>query len=159
MKKQYAIIKTLTFDEIKRDDVILLSHCLIKSIDLLAADGFRGTVVIENSIIDDLQIHSCWFTEGLVLRNCVVHGFVQYEMGGHNYRPFVMEGNVFTGFVDFSFCQFLDRVIIRDNVFMRGTNLLGNQGEKAAVTFETEPEVMGNAGKMDLDVDIEGEGV
>lgn len=151
MKKQYAIIKTLTFDEIKRDDVILISNCMIKSIDLLAADGFRATVVIENSIIDEVQVHSCWFTAGLVLRNCVVHGYFQYEMGGHNYRPFVMEGNVFTGFVDFSFCQFLDRVIIRDNVFMQGTNLLGNRGEKAEVKFETAPEVDGNAGRMDVD--------
>jgi len=122
-------IKYVNQDCLKSYEFFCLIDCLIDTIDLMGVFELNIQLKIENCIINNLRIHSCWFVKGLILKNCVVRGYVDYQMGGHNNDPIIIEGNVFTEFLNFFDCHFVNNIELRNNVFIKGTNLLGNKGE------------------------------
>ena len=143
-------IDKISPEDFKKLDNFHLTNCIIDTIDLVGVFEFRVNLVIENCIVNKLRIHSCWFVNGLIFRNNIVKSDVDYQMGEHNDMPIVMEGNIFIGFVNFFDCQFEKVIELRNNVFEKGTNLLGNKGEGFENSFANGWHVENNVGNVDL---------
>lgn len=75
---------------------------------------------------------------------------MDYQMGGHNLKPIVIEGNIFTDFLNFFDCQFENIVELKNNVLLKGTNLLGNKGEGFENSFAIGWLVEKNVGNIDI---------
>ena len=72
-------------------------------------------------------------------------------MGGHNAEPIIVLGNIFSEFVNFFDCQFDNDLEIRNNIFLKGSNLLGNLDEGFKNTFERNIILENNLGFLNLD--------
>lgn len=77
--------------------------------------------------------------------------YVHYEMGGHNKKSIIIAGNIFHGFVNFLDCHFENQLLIEKNIFLLGSNLLGNKNEGFANLFQSEIIIKENIGSLDLD--------
>ncbi len=150
MVKENQNIDILHQEDIKGHNSFLLANCIIDTIDLIGVFELNVHLTIEKCLINNLKIHSCWFVNGLLLKNCIVKNYVDYQMGGHNAKPIVIEGNIFTGFFNFFDCQFDNRIELRNNVFVKGTNLLGNKGEGFENSFVDGWVLENNVGNIDL---------
>ena len=122
-------IELISQDYLKSHKAFHLINCVVDTIDLIGVFELNVQLVIENCIINNFKIHSCWFVKGLILKNCIVKSYIDYQMGGHNKSPIILEGNVFIKFFNFFDCQFENTIELKNNVFVKGTNLLGNKGE------------------------------
>ena len=131
-------------------DFLKLSSCVIKSIDLIACFELETEIVVENCVIEELNIHSCWFVKGLTMRGCIVNGYIDYQMGGHNDDPMVFDKNIFTDFFNFFDCEFNAQIVFTNNIVMKGANLLGNIGEGFENRFNNGWEAKNNLGPIDL---------
>jgi hypothetical protein len=125
----------------------LISNQIINSFEIGFAN-INNEVTIENCIIDCLEIHSTWFTRGLNLKGNIIKNSIDYQMGGHNSCPIRIEENIFEGFFNFFDCHFEDIVFITNNVFKKGTNILGNINEGYKNTFENGFEIRNNIGNI-----------
>lgn len=144
-------IDILKQNDLEGYDTFHLVNCLINTIDLIGVFELNVGLTIENCIVNNFQIHSCWFVNGLTIKNSIIKNYVDYQMGGHNAKPIVIEGNIFTGFLNFFDCQFENIIELKSNVFEKGTNLLGNKGEGFRNTFANSYLVENNLGNVDLD--------
>lgn len=150
MVKENQNIDTLNRADLVDCKSFHLINCIINTIDLIGVFELNAYLILENCIINNLNIHSCWFVNGFLLKNCIVKNYVDYQMGGHNANPIVMEGNVFIGFFNFFDCQFENRIELKNNVFVKGTNLLGNKGEGFENNFAEGWLIEDNVGKIDI---------
>lgn len=91
MVKENQNIELLCQEDLKGHNTFHLINCIINTIDLIGVFELNVHLIIENCIINDLKIHSCWFVNGLLLKNCIVKNYVDYQMGGHNEKPIVIE--------------------------------------------------------------------
>lgn len=126
-----------------------LSNCVIKLLDINALEFFKE-VIITNCIIHKLVIYSSWFTGGLKFTNNIVLSDIDYQMGGHNKEEIRFEGNVFNGFFSFFDCHFDAKLIVKDNVFVHGTDLFTKENKGFDNLFENGFIVENNIGKLDV---------
>jgi len=129
------------------NETIEVTNCIIDSFEMNFTT-YQYPVEIYNCIIGNFLVHSTWFTKGLKLINCIIKENIHYEMGGHNVMTIIMEGNIFMDFFNFFDCQFDNKVIVRNNVFVKGSNLLSKEGYKS--TFNLGIEVNANYGTLDI---------
>jgi hypothetical protein len=154
IKNKY--VDSFSLDDVEKHETsVLLSNCFIETIDLVGSFELGFELIIENCFIDNLLIHSCWFSKGLSLKANHIKNIVDYQMGGHNTLPIFIKSNIFEQFFNFFDCQFSGYIEVSDNIFIEGTNLLGNMEEGFHNTFETAPVVKNNLGKIDCN----GEGL
>jgi hypothetical protein len=151
MVKRNQHIGTVTNDYFSGSDKYQFIDCIIATIDLIGAD-FKGHLIIENCVIENFQIHSCWFSSGFTLKNSIFKTSIDYQMGGHNSSPILIEGNIFLGFFNFFDCQFENSIELSNNIFIKGTNLLGNKGEGFENTFLNGWVVKNNMGEVALNI-------
>lgn len=150
MVVQNQHISLLTRHDIENDTSFHLINCFIDTIDLIGSFRLSVHLRIENCIVNNLKIHSCWFENGLVIKGSIIENAVDYQMGGHNKQPLLIQGNIFSGFFNFFDCQFDSIIEVRENIFNQGTNLLGNKGEGFENTFENGWIVEDNLGDIAL---------
>ncbi|WP_207513879.1 hypothetical protein [Longitalea luteola] len=150
MVKENQRIGTINKHDLKGYRTFQLINCIIDTVDLIGVFELKVYLIIENCVINNFEIHSCWFVHGLLLKNSIVKNYVDYQMGGHNKNPIIIEGNVFSGFFNFFDCQFEDIVVLTNNVFEKGTNLLGNTGEGFENSFASGFSVENNVGKVNI---------
>jgi len=113
---------------------------------------FYGNVVFESCEIKKFVFNYTYFFSGLRLIDCTVSEYLDFEAGGHNKNgEFILRSNTFEKFVNFFDCWFLEPVIVENNLFKDGTNLLGNVGLSFSVKFEKGKNVSGNQGRLDID--------
>ena len=129
MIKKNQNIEILNQDDLKNQNTYYLVNGIINTIDLIGVFELNVHLIIENCIINNFKINSCWFVKGLILKNSIINSYVDYQMGGHNNKPIILDGNVFIEFFNFFDCQFENTIELKNNVFVKGTNLLGNKGE------------------------------
>jgi hypothetical protein len=149
MVRENQNIDILNQYDLKGHNTFHLINCLVNTIDLIGVFELNAHLIIENCIITNLNIHSCWFVNGLILKNSIIKNDIDYQMGGHNVMPIVIEGNVFGGFFNFFDCQFENVIEIRNNVFKKGANLLGNKGEGFENKFVSGWFAESNVGSID----------
>ncbi len=144
------VIKVLNKSMLSLEEDIWVSNSIINNLDFDTTD-FKNSIIIENCIIERLGLHATWFTKGLLLRNNHIKGFVDYQMGGHNTLPIIIEGNIFYGFINFFDCQFDEHLTVKNNIFLSNTNLMGNQNEGFKNIFDNGITLEGNIGILDID--------
>lgn len=149
MNKNIELLDRSYFIE---NEVYHFINCVVDNFDLLGSFEFNTNLIFEKCIINSMRIHSCWFVEGFTIKNCVVNNDIDYQMGGHNKRPILIEACIFNGFFNFFDCQFESTFTMVDNVFKRGTNILGNEGTEYENTFANGCIVRNNLGEVDLDM-------
>jgi hypothetical protein len=150
MVKENQNITIVDFSDFKGKSTLLLSNCIIDTVNLIGVFELETHLVIENCVINNFNIHSCWFLNGLVLKNSIVRNSIDYQMGGHNMKPIILEGNIFLNFFNFFDCQFENTIELKSNIFMKGANLLGNQTEGFANNFAKGYFIENNIGNISL---------
>jgi len=128
-------IEKLSYTDLRPGETIYIKSSKIKEVNFDTTE-FYDKVVIENCTIGILKIHACWFHKGLLFRNNRVQSYVDYQMGGHNKEPILLEGNTFCDFFNFFDCHFEAILEVKGNTFTKGSNLFGNQEEGYRNTFE-----------------------
>ncbi len=150
MKIENKVINKLQSSELKTNSFFHIKNSIIDTLDF---EFFESDfeIIIENCIITNFLIHSCWFENGLVFKNNHVINYINYQMGGHNKKPINIWGNIFCEFVSFFDCHFEHKLILQNNIFLKGSNLLGNKNEGFENTFDSEIIIKDNIGNLDLD--------
>lgn len=145
------LIKYLDYNTIKEyiNESWSLSNCVIELLDINALE-FSKEVIITNCVIHKLIIYSCWFSGGLKFSNNVVLSDIDYQMGGHNKEEVRFESNIFNGFFSFFDCQFDAKLIVKNNVFIHGTDLFTKENKGFDNLFEHGFIVEGNIGELDV---------
>ncbi len=131
------------------NESLLLSNCVIEFLDLNSLE-FLEDVVIRNCVIHKLVIYSSWFSGGLKFMNNIVLSDIDYQMGGHNKKEIEFSGNIFKGFFSFFDCHFEAKLIIKDNLFVSGSDLFTKENKGFDNTFENGFSVENNIGKLDV---------
>lgn len=126
-----------------------LSNCMIEFLDLNALE-FLKEVTITNCVIHQLVIYSSWFSGGLKFANNIVLSDIDYQMGGHNRKEIEFSGNIFKGFFSFFDCQFDAKLIVKDNLFVNGSDLFVKENKGFDNTFENGFFIENNIGKLDV---------
>jgi hypothetical protein len=143
-------IELLDFSKLEELHSLTISNCTISTINFdLFEPNFQ--IKIEDCKIENFLIHSCWFKGGLLFRNNEVTNYIDYQMGGHNELPIILEGNIFNSFVNFFDCHFYAQLEVLNNSFIKGSNLLGNLQEGFKNTFGESPIFKNNIGDIDID--------
>lgn len=124
--KEY--IKNIDASYIVESKSYNISYSIVENLDL-RFEHFNELLNIEDCIIENLQLDAAWFLKGLIFKNNIVKSAISYEMGGHNEDIISIEGNIFFGFLDFFDCHFENKVFVKNNIFIEGSNLLGNKGK------------------------------
>lgn len=143
------VVELINWDDIVNKKIIEISNSIIRKIDLSSCEINEG-LLIRNCIIYDFDIHSCWWKNGLLFENNHVHGYIDYQMGGHNEETISLKHNIFFSFVNFFDCHF-GQLELYQNIFIKGTNLLGNQNEGFVNTFGVTPIIYENLGIINAD--------
>jgi hypothetical protein len=136
------------------ESLIINNYCVFNQILNKLELGFNvylSEVIIENCLIENIQIHSAWFKKGFIFRNNIVKCDIDYQMGGHNCDQILMENNIFMGFLIFFDCHFEEKIIVRNNIFQKGANLLGNIGKGYQNLFSNGIINENNIGNLSLD--------
>ncbi|MBO9596028.1 MAG: hypothetical protein J7599_24205 [Niabella sp.] len=142
-------IECISVTDLHAAKSLSLNNCVIETINLIGAFELNTSITIENSIINNLLIHSCWFVNGLSVKNCIILNRVDYQMGGHNQKEINIVGNIFNNFFD---CHFEKAVFVQKNIFVQGTNLLGNLDQSYFNTFENGIINTDNIGAINLNI-------
>lgn len=115
---------------------------------------FGKPVRFINCHFEECQFVFTYFLGGLTIDNCKFDDYLDFQAGGHNIagKPVIIINNQFSGFVNFFDCWYESEVIIKNNCFLQGTNLLGKP-ENIPVTFDVEPVIENNQGQLDIDTE------
>ena len=148
MKKiiNYQILKRIDNRDFDSNKELYISNAIIDTIDFRFT-SFIYPVRINNCIIGNLLIHSSSFEGGFMLENCVIKESTDYEMGGHNKQPFIIQNNIFINRIQFFDCLFEQQVIIRNNVFCQSASLFNGTN-----SFDNSYIVETNQGNLDLPI-------
>jgi hypothetical protein len=136
----------------ERQEGLHIENCIIDNLVSPAVE-FHGPVNLINSRFCKSLLVGAYFLSGLTIDKCIFETYTDFDAGGHNEIPnaFRIVNSQFLDFVNFFDCWFKNDVIIMDNEFAKGTNLLGNKGEPFRVQFDVEPRIENNKGRIDLD--------
>lgn len=150
MVKENQKIELINHYELINHNDFHLINCIIDTIDLIGVFELNVCLTIDNCIVNNLKIHSCWFVDGLLIRNSIINNYIDYQMGGHNIKPIIIEGNIFMAFFNFFDCHFENTIELKNNIFTKGTNLLGNKGEGFENSFAVGYLIENNVGSVDI---------
>lgn len=128
---------------------LVLDNCLVEEFSFVGVEFLRQ-VSIHRSIIKQLEIYGSWFVGGLNFTNNIVLSFVDYQAGGHNEKEFVLSGNIFCKHFRFFDCHFEEKVIVENNLFVEGTDLLAKENPGFDNIFGKGIDVHHNKGPLDL---------
>lgn len=131
------------------DDVLKISNCVISKLDF-STNTTRVKVIVEKCFIKELDVHSAWFEAGLCFKNNIVESAIDYQMGGHNKKTIEISDNIFVDFVSFFDCQFEAPLIVKNNIFSKGTDLFYKENQGFDNDFQEGVIAEGNIGKLDV---------
>lgn len=139
----------IDLDSIDKNEDVKISNSIINEMNFVSL-VFPKKVYISNCIIDKFVIYSCWFQGGLHFVDNIVLSDIDYQMGGHNIEDFILENNIFNGFFGFFDCQFKGDVMIRNNIFKKGSDLLYKENKGFDNLFEGQLIIENNIGRLDV---------
>ncbi|UOK42168.1 MULTISPECIES: hypothetical protein [Flavobacterium] len=129
---------------------VVFENCIIKHFS--GNIQFEKPVKLINCHFQKCEFFGAYFFGGLTIDNCTFDDYLDFCAGGHNKtgNPVIITNSNFKGFVNFFDCWYENEVIISNNKFHKGTNLLGKV-HNIPVTFEIEPTIKENIGALDID--------
>lgn len=133
---------------------VVLENCIVENFSG-SVTQFEKSVKLINCYFKKCSFTFTYFLGGMTIDNCSFDSYLDFQAGGHNKTNIVtITNNEFRNFVNFFDCWYNSEVIITNNKFHKGTNLLG-KAHNLTVTFDVCPLIMGNFGQ--LDINSEGE--
>ncbi len=132
------------------DKEVVFENCIVEKFSAIGQQ-FDKPVKLTNCHFKNCQFTFVYFLGGLTIDNCTFDNYLDFQAGGHNKagNPVVISNNDFKYFVNFFDCWYENEVIISNNKFHKGTNLLGRV-HNIPVTFDIEPIIKDNVGQLDL---------
>lgn len=133
------------------DQKIVFDNCVVESLACLSVN-FSKPVALRNCRFNSCQFTFSYFLGGLTIDTCCFDTYLDFQAGGHNQggKPVRIVNSRFSAFVNFFDCQYESAVIITDNHFLAGTNLLGRP-HTIPVTFAVAPLLARNSGQLAVD--------
>ncbi len=133
------------------DKEVVFENCIIEYFSG-SVTQFDKPVRLINCHFKKCQFVFTYFLGGLTIDNCTFDNYLDFQAGGHNKtgNPVIITNNDFKGFVNFFDCWYENEVIISNNIFHKGTNLLGKP-HNIPVTFDIEAIIKDNDGQLNLD--------
>jgi len=132
----------------------MIENCVLDEFDA-GVLTFEAPVTLDGvEVLGACLLHSCFFLAGFTAVRCRFRSGVDFAWGGHNKDGslFCLEDSEFDGFADFNDDWFEGPVKIRGCAFRGGANLQGLKGQPNHVTFDVEPIIESNTGRLDFDV-------
>jgi hypothetical protein len=132
---------------------VTIANCTLESLDA-GFVSFQGPVnLTEITVLGDCTFDACFFLAGFSAIRCRFKNGIGLRWGGHNKNDslFCLEDCEFDRFADFEDDLFEGPVRICGCVFREGTNIFGLKESPLRVTFDVEPVVELNTGRLDLD--------
>ncbi len=144
-----GILDIVDFD--KNDKIIRIENCFVESFKSESVE-FLTKIEFANSEFKKCTFSFAYFSGGLNIEKCIFYDYLDFQCGGHNSisNAFMIKNSIFNEFVNFLDCIYNGPVEISDNVFKKGTNLLGNKCQSYKVSFDVLPCIENNKGKIDL---------
>lgn len=133
------------------DKAVIFENCILENFSG-AVTQFKQPVRLINCHFKKCQFVFTYFLGGLIIDKCLFDSYLDFQAGGHNKagKPVIITSNYFAGFVNFFDCWYENEVIITENHFQKGTNLLGKPNN-IPVSFDVKPTIHGNLGKLESD--------
>ena len=133
------------------DKEVVIENCVIEYFSG-SATQFEKPVRLINCQFKKCQFVFTYFLGGLTIENCTFDTYLDFQAGGHNKLGCQVKitNNDFKDFVNFFDCCYENEVTICNNRFDKGTNLFGKPNN-IPVTFDVEPTIKDNAGRLDFD--------
>lgn len=147
-----VISGTLSFEESEFDFPVVLENCEVESLKAGSVQ-FNKVVKFTKCHFKKCDFPFCYFSGGLEIISCLIDTYIDFQCGGHN-KPtttFRITDTVFQGFVNFFDCIYEGAVIITNNRFEKGTNLLGNQNQPYVASFDDVVTIEENEGELSID--------
>ncbi len=129
---------------------VKLENCVIEDLICLSVN-FSQAVELRNCRFNNCQFTFSYFLRGLLIDTCYFESYLDFQAGGHNQADALIRitNNQFSAFVNFFDCQYEGGVVITNNEFLSGTNLLGKP-HHIPVTFCVAPLLARNTGLLDV---------
>jgi hypothetical protein len=134
------------------DKAIVIENCIVEYLEGISSQYLRQVKLI-NSEFELCDFTFTYFIGGLEIENCCFKNYLDFQAGGHNRgnNSFSIRNSTFKKFVNFFDCWFESEVIIVNNDFQKGTNLLGKHTSNSIKTvFDIVPLIENNIGKLDI---------
>ena len=126
-------------------------NCAFPSLSLIGVNVNNAMIEFENCEFREFVAIGTFFSGGAKFEKCKFYSYVDFESGGQNEKPFILKNNIFYGFVNFFDCWFKDDVVVINNTFKKGTNLLGNKDHPYGPQYDKRLVIKGNIGALDID--------
>lgn len=133
------------------DKEVVFENCIIEQFSG-STTQFDKSVRLTNCQFKNCQFVSTYFFGGLIIDNCNFDNYLDFQAGGHNKagNSICITNSIFYGFVNFFDCWYENEMTISNNIFHKGTNLLGKP-HNIPVSFDIEPIIKNNVGLLNLD--------
>ena len=135
------------------DKAIVIDNCILEYLEGNSTQ-FTNNVKLTNSEFKLCDFTFTYFLGGMEIENCVFESYLDFQAGGHNKnnQVFSIRNSIFKGFVNFFDCWYESRVVVENNDFKRGTNLLGKHKETGIETrFDVTPLIEKNNGVLNIE--------
>ncbi len=134
---------------------VVFRNCDLKL--LIAGEcAYRRPIVLEQCRIENAAFDTCYAKAGMRMADCTFSNDIfLFLWSGHNKQPIEILNCTFRGYVDMFDAWFQGPVTIKHCRFLKGTNLLGNQGQPYRVSFDVAPVIVDNEGVLNLDGEIQ----
>lgn len=132
-------------------------NCIFEHFEAISS-LFLKKVKLTNSDFKDCSFMFSYFPGGLEIDNCSFDSYLDFQSGGHNKegKPVFICNSTFKNFVNFFDCWYESEVVIKNNDFQQGTNLLGKPFN-IPVTFDVKPIIENNKGQLAFDNEGDGQ--
>ncbi len=130
---------------------LIAQNCIFENFQGVGVQ-FAKTVSFLNCEFKECNFIGTYFLGGLNIDNSVFDSYLDMQAGGHNQdgKMVSITNSTFKSFVNFFDCWYQSEVIIKNNDFQKGTNLLGKPNG-ISVTFDVNPIIENNKGQLNID--------
>jgi len=132
------------------DKALSADNCIFEHLKGISS-SYLKTFKFTNCEFKNCEFLFSYFLGGLVIDNCIFDSYLDFQAGGHNKNGNAVSitNSTFKNFVNFFDCWYESELIIRNNNFQKGTNLLGKPNG-ISVTFDINPMIENNRGQLDI---------
>ena len=135
------------------NEAFIMENCIVDNIDLCSA-RFNERIIIKNCIIRKIELSGTFFEQGLDFSNNVVQCYIIFEAGGHNNQSISFINNIFNSFFCFFDCYFPEKVVVKGNIFINGSDLLTKEDPNIDNVFGNGYVVDCNLGSLDTPPEV-----